>query len=88
MGDVSHGLKMIDEFYDGKEGGFFITGLSSESLIVRLKNAADEAIPSANAIAIQSLLKLGHLTGNKNYLAKRFSYDRFDYRIMGWCRLA
>ena len=61
--------KMIDEFYDGKEGGFFITGLSSESLIVRLKNAADEAIPSANAIAIQSLLKLGHLTGNKNYLA-------------------
>ena len=61
-------FKMIDEFYDDKEGGFFITGLSSERLIVRLKNAADEAIPSANAIAIQSLLKLGYLTGNKNYL--------------------
>ena len=63
-------LKMIDEFYDKKEGGFFITGISSERLIARLKNAADEAIPSANAIAIQSLLKLGYLTGNNSYIAK------------------
>ena len=62
-------FKMIDEFYDGKEGGFFMTGLSSEKLIARLKNAADEAIPSANAIAVQSLLKLGYLTGNKSYLS-------------------
>ena len=61
---------MIDEFYDKKEGGFFITGISSERLIARLKNAADEAIPSANAIAIQSLLKLGYLTGNNSYIAK------------------
>ena len=44
-----------------------MTGLSSEILIARLKNAADEAIPSANAIAILSLLKLGHLSGNKRY---------------------
>jgi len=62
-------LKMVDEFYDDKEGGFFMTGLSSERLIARLKNAADEAIPSANAIAIKSLLKLGHLTGNKLLLS-------------------
>ena len=45
-----------------------MSGLSSEVLIARLKNAADEAIPSANAIAILSILKLGHLTGNKHYL--------------------
>ncbi|SVC07401.1 uncharacterized protein METZ01_LOCUS260255, partial [marine metagenome] len=60
--------KMIDEFYDEKEGGFFMSGLSSEVLIARLKNAADEAIPSANAVAVLSLLKLGHLLGNKRYL--------------------
>ncbi len=60
--------KMISEFYDIEEGGFFMSGLSSEVLIARLKNAADEAIPSANAIAILSILKLGHLTGNKHYL--------------------
>jgi uncharacterized protein YyaL (SSP411 family) len=52
---------MIDEFYDEKDGGFFMSGLSSEVLIARLKNPADEAVPSANAIATLSLLKLGHL---------------------------
>ena len=45
-----------------------MSGISSEVLIARLKNAADEAIPSANAIAILSILKLGHLSGNKRYL--------------------
>ena len=59
--------RMVDEFYDENDGGFFMTGFSSEALIARLKNAADEAIPSANAVAILSLLKLGHLTGNKRY---------------------
>ena len=60
--------KMIGEFYDENDGGFFMSGHSSEVLIARLKNAADEAIPSANAIAILSLLKLGHLLGNKRYI--------------------
>ena len=60
--------KMIDEFYDEKDGGFFMSGLSSEVLIARLKNSADEAIPSANAIAVLSLIKLGHLLINKRYL--------------------
>lgn len=74
--------KMITEFYDDKEGGFFMTGLSSERLIARLKNAADEAIPSANAIAIQSLLKLGHLTGNKSFLTTaEKSVHSFKQRI-------
>ena len=74
--------KMIDEFYDHKEGGFFMTGFSSERLIARLKNAADEAIPSANAIAIQSLFKLGHLTENKSYIAiAEKSTDSFKRRI-------
>jgi uncharacterized protein YyaL (SSP411 family) len=60
--------KMIEEFYDNEEGGFFMTGLSSEMLIARLKNPSDEAIPSANAVAILSILKLGQLSGNKRYL--------------------
>lgn len=61
--------KMVDEFYDEDHGGFFMTGRSAEVLVARLKNAADEAIPSANAIAILSLLKLGQLTGNEGFFA-------------------
>ncbi|KMP11012.1 hypothetical protein UZ36_05885 [Candidatus Nitromaritima sp. SCGC AAA799-C22] len=60
--------KMIEEFYDEAEGGFFMTGRSGEQLIVRLKNAADEAIPSANAVAALSLLRLGRLTGKREFV--------------------
>jgi len=61
---------MIDEFWDEKEGGFFLTGKSGEDLIVNLKNPADEALPSANAIAAQALLRLGRLTGEEAYISK------------------
>ena len=57
---------MIEEFGDEEEGGFFLSGKSGEQLVSKLKNPADEAIPSANAIASIALLKLGRLTGNKN----------------------
>ena len=74
--------KMIEEFYDTEEGGFFMTGVSSEILIVRLKNPSDEAIPSANAVAILNILKLGQLSGNKRYLdVGRKSIYAFKARI-------
>jgi len=74
--------KMICEFYDEKDGGFFMSGLSSEVLIARLKNPADEAVPSANAIAALSLLKLGHLSGNKSYIdIGASSVNAFKQRI-------
>ena len=62
--------KMIAEFWDAQSGGFFMTGSSQESLVARLKNPADEAIPSANAIAALSLLTLAQLTGKDEYCKK------------------
>ena len=61
---------MIEEFWDEEEGGFFLSGKSGEQLVSKLKNPADEAMPSANAIASLALLKLGRLTGNKTYTEK------------------
>ena len=61
---------MIKEFWDVEEGGFFLSGKAGEQLVTKLKNPADEAMPSANAIASIALLKLGRLTGNKTYLEK------------------
>jgi uncharacterized protein len=61
---------MIEEFWDKEEGGFFLSGKSGEQLVSKLKNPADEAMPSANAIASMALLKLGRLTGNKIYTEK------------------
>ncbi len=61
---------MIAEFWDEGEGGFFLAGRSGESLISPLKNPADEALPSPNAVAAQVLLNLGRLTGEESYIRK------------------
>jgi uncharacterized protein YyaL (SSP411 family) len=59
--------KMIEEFEDSEEGGFFMTGKSAEKLIARIKIFADDSGPSANAVAALSLLRLSHLTGKAGF---------------------
>ena len=49
--------KMIEEFWDGQEGGFFYTGKSHEALIVRSKDYFDNATPSGNSVAAEVLLR-------------------------------
>jgi uncharacterized protein YyaL (SSP411 family) len=61
---------MIGEFWDAKESGFFMTGASQPALIARLKNPADEAGPSANAVAALSLARLAHFTCSTRYRQK------------------
>ncbi len=51
--------KMIDHFWDERAGGFFLTGIKSEALILRDKDAYDGAIPSGNSVAALVTLKLG-----------------------------
>src|SRR6185295_18429253 len=50
---VSLTTKMIDEFWDDEEGGFFYTGRSHENLIVRSKDFFDNATPSGNSVAAE-----------------------------------
>lgn len=61
---------MIDQFWDEKDGGFFMTANDHEPLVARLKNSMDDAMPSANAVAALALLRLGRLTGNKLFEEK------------------
>jgi uncharacterized protein YyaL (SSP411 family) len=61
------GDKMIDEFWDEADGGFFFTGKSHEELIVRSKDYFDNATPSGNSVAADALLRLGLLTGEAEY---------------------
>ena len=58
---------MIDEFWDEEEGGFFFTGKSHETLIVRAKDFFDNATPSGNSVAAEVLLRIGLLTNNTDY---------------------
>jgi uncharacterized protein YyaL (SSP411 family) len=59
--------RMIDEFWDTDNGGFFFTGKNHENLIVRSKDYFDNATPSGNSVAANVLLRLATLTNNENY---------------------
>ena len=58
---------MIERFGDEK-GGFFMTAASQEKVLYRPLNLADEALPSANALAASALNRLGLLLGNNSWL--------------------
>jgi uncharacterized protein YyaL (SSP411 family) len=62
--------RMIDQFWDERNGGFFFAGKENESLIARSKNPYDNAIPSANSIGVVNLIKLGYLTGEDSLKKK------------------
>ena len=59
--------RMVEEFWDEDNAGFFFTGTSHEKLIVRSKDYFDNATPSGNSVAASVLLRLGILTDNEHY---------------------
>jgi uncharacterized protein YyaL (SSP411 family) len=68
--------KMIEEFWDTEDGGFFYTGKSHEALIVRSKDYLDNATPSGNSVAAEVLLHLSTLTANEEYARKAVTIFR------------
>jgi uncharacterized protein YyaL (SSP411 family) len=62
--------RMIQQFWDERDGGFFFTGTENESLIARSKSIYDNATPSGNSIAVFNLVRLGYLTGEESLKKK------------------
>lgn len=65
--------KVISDFYDENQGGFFLYGKENEQLILRPKETYDGAIFSGNSAMAYNLVQLYYLTDEKQYgdLAKR-----------------
>ena len=61
---------MIRLLWDNEDGGLYFTLADQEYLVVRTKNPYDSALPSGNAVAINNLLTLARLCGEKDYLDK------------------
>ncbi len=59
---------MLARFGDPERGGFFSTSDDHEELIARRKEVGDHPIPSGNSSAAMGLLRLGALTGNREYV--------------------
>ena len=60
--------RMIADFADPKDGGFFYTAGDHESLLARPKDPGDNALPSGNSVAIRNLVALAALTRDASYL--------------------
>ena len=60
--------RMIADFADPEEGGFFYTADDHESLLARPKDPYDDALPSGNSVAIRNLVALAAATGEARYL--------------------
>ncbi len=58
---------MLEQFHDPTGGGFFQTGAQHEALVARRKEFIDNAIPSGNSLAAETLLRLSVLVGNEKY---------------------
>jgi len=61
---------MLAEFEDQDDpGGFFQTGHSHETLVMRRKDIQDNAIPSGNSMAAELLIRLAWVTDEPRYRA-------------------
>jgi len=62
--------RMVGNFWDRKDGGFFYTSAAHDDLLVRTKSFHDNAVPSSNATAAIVLMRLSKLLGNHDYWDK------------------
>jgi uncharacterized protein YyaL (SSP411 family) len=58
---------MLEQFWDEKGAGFYLTGRDHEKLIARVKDVYDNAMPAGSSVAVFNLLKLALLSGNQTY---------------------
>ncbi|WP_045834777.1 thioredoxin domain-containing protein [Hyphomicrobium sp. 99] len=59
---------VLDQHYWDSEGaGYFTAADDTTDVVVRLKSASDDAVPSANAIQLSNLIALAALTGESRY---------------------
>jgi len=54
----------LAHFHDATDGGFFTSSTTTGELPVRKKEWYDGAIPSANSVAFENLMRLSRLTGD------------------------
>ena len=71
LGQAQRWTATLDQHYwDANAGGFFTSADDTSDVIVRLKSASDDAVPSANTIQLSNLIALAALTGEASYDAR------------------
>jgi uncharacterized protein YyaL (SSP411 family) len=71
LGAARRWAEILDRHYWNEPGGgYMMTADDTPDVIVRLKNAHDDATPNANAIMLSNLVQLFTLTGENRYLER------------------
>ena len=60
--------RLIADFEDKEDGGFFFTASDHEQLLARAKDPFDNALPGANSMAILDLIEIYRITRQTAYL--------------------
>ncbi len=60
--------RLLEQFEDPSNGGFFFTSNDHERLIHRPKPMIEESTAAGNGVAASVLSRLGHILGNTDYL--------------------
>jgi uncharacterized protein YyaL (SSP411 family) len=68
--------------FEDPQGGFFFTSDDHEALIHRIKQYADDAIPSGNGIAAFVLQRMGYLLGESRYLTAADRTVRASWQML------
>ncbi|MFN3459426.1 MAG: thioredoxin domain-containing protein [Oceanibaculum sp.] len=64
-------VEVLDRHYwDADSGGYFATADDTDDVVLRAKNAQDNAVPSGNGTMLQVLTSLYHLTGDEKHRRK------------------
>ncbi len=74
--------RMIHQFWDERNGGFFFTGKENETLIARSKNPYDNVIPSSNSVGLFNLIRLSYLTGEESLKQKADQIIHLFYQLL------
>jgi len=62
--------RMIEQFWDDKNGGFYFTASDHERLLTRTKDFFDNATPSGNSVAADVLLRMAAVLDRQDYRKK------------------
>jgi len=75
---------LLKGYWDAKLGGFYLTAAKKKSILPRIKESKDTALPSSNSVAMYNLLKLSRLTGNNEFEVKASKISRLmSSRVKG-----
>ncbi len=59
--------KMVAEFWDKQNGGFFFSAKDADEAVPRIKQSYDGAAPSGYSVALLNLLRLSQITGQTSF---------------------